>query len=168
MFGLSFFISIATFQGFAGFSSKSPIALFIIYFILNATMLLIYSVMQIVLVINTLDDRWPLGDILFGLAFFIVGQILELGLSVQLCEAAKHYIDGYFFGAICSLLGVMMVYKYWDSITKEDLEFSVGGKANVWEIKDEAYEPLNPAGYQTNAQEDNMEEEMARMRMRRQ
>lgn len=49
---------------------------------------------------------------------------------------AKHYIDGMFFGAICTLLGVMMVYKYWDSITKEDLEFSVGGKSNVWEIKD--------------------------------
>lgn len=29
-----------------------------------------------------------------------------------------------------------MVYKYWDSITKEDLEFSVGSKAAVWEVKD--------------------------------
>jgi len=48
----------------------------------------------------------------------------------------KHYVDGIFFGTICTLLGVMMVYKYWDSITKEDLEFSVGGKSNIWEIKD--------------------------------
>ncbi len=29
-----------------------------------------------------------------------------------------------------------MVYKYWDSITKEDLEFSVGSKTSVWEVKD--------------------------------
>ena len=29
-----------------------------------------------------------------------------------------------------------MVYKYWDSITKEDLEFSVGSKVAVWEVKD--------------------------------
>ena len=35
-----------------------------------------------------------------------------------------------------------MVYKYWDSITKEDLEFSVGSKAAVWEVKD----PLLNAG----------------------
>jgi hypothetical protein len=35
----------------------------------------------------------------------------------------------------------MMVYKYWDSITKEDLEFSVGGRQNVWLI-DEAKESL--------------------------
>lgn len=32
----------------------------------------------------------------------------------------------------------MMVYKYWDSITREDLEFSVGSKATVWEVKDPA------------------------------
>jgi hypothetical protein len=31
----------------------------------------------------------------------------------------------------------MMVYKYWDSITGDDLEFSVGSKAGMWEIKDE-------------------------------
>jgi hypothetical protein len=43
-----------------------------------------------------------------------------------------------FFAAICTLLSVMMVYKYWDSITKEDLEFSVGSKQNVWELKDAA------------------------------
>ena len=30
-----------------------------------------------------------------------------------------------------------MVYKYWDSITKEDLEFSVASKANVWLLHDE-------------------------------
>lgn len=30
----------------------------------------------------------------------------------------------------------MMVYKYWDSITKEDLEFSVGSKQNIWEVKE--------------------------------
>lgn len=35
----------------------------------------------------------------------------------------------------------MMVYKYWDSITKEDLEFSVASKANVWLLhEDKEYE----------------------------
>ena len=34
-----------------------------------------------------------------------------------------------------------MVYKYWDSITKEDLEFSVASKANVWLLhEDKEYE----------------------------
>lgn len=35
-------------------------------------------------------------------------------------------MDGLFFANTLILLSVMMVYKYWDSITKEDLEFSVG------------------------------------------
>jgi len=30
----------------------------------------------------------------------------------------------------------MMVYKYWDSITREDLEFSVGTRMNNWEVKE--------------------------------
>ena len=93
------------------------------------------------------------------MAFFILGQVFELALSVPLCELAKHYVDGLFFGTICSLLGVMMVYKYWDSITKEDLEFSVGGKANVWEIRDE-YEPVAMKG-------DSMDQDITRLRERR-
>jgi hypothetical protein len=41
-----------------------------------------------------------------------------------------------FFGNIFSLLSVMMVYKYWDGLTKEDLEFAVAGKDHSWEIND--------------------------------
>jgi hypothetical protein len=133
MFGIAFGVAIATFTG----SIKSAAGVFVVMYVLNGLMLLVYVIMQIILVINTLDDRWPLGDILFGVAFFVLGQIFELGVSYTVCTEAKHYVDGLFFGTICSLLGVMMVYKYWDSITKEDLEFSVGGKANVWEVKDQ-------------------------------
>jgi len=68
----------------------------------------------------------------------------------------EHYMDGLFFATLLNLLAVMMVYKvrsrppqrvlidsklitarqYWDSITKEDLEFSVGQKQNNWEVKE--------------------------------
>ncbi|OMH82015.1 Chitin synthase export chaperone [Zancudomyces culisetae] len=64
------------------------------------------------------------------------GQAIQYALSISICVAIKHYVDGMFFGSICTLLSMMMIYKYWDSITKEDLEFSVGGKGNVWEVKD--------------------------------
>ncbi|TPX39234.1 hypothetical protein SeMB42_g06398 [Synchytrium endobioticum] len=131
-----FFVALATFIPFAGFSRSNPVPLFIVYFIFNGAFVVIYLLLQIVLVINTLDDRWPLGDILFGFTFFVAAQIFQYVLNNSLCELAKHYVDGLFFGSICTLLAVMMVYKYWDSITKEDLEFSVGGKTNVWEIKD--------------------------------
>ena len=50
-----------------------------------------------------------------------------------------------------------MVYKYWDSITKEDLEFSVASKANVWLLQeDKDYDQFEKglgttAGYNSTA-----------------
>jgi hypothetical protein len=115
----------------------------------------IYIVSQLVLVFRTLEDRWPIGDIIFGTAFFTIAQVLLFAFSATICDAIKHYIDGLFFFTLSILLSVMMVYKYWDSITvcgtfslvhtfshlvypfqREDLEFSVGSKAAVWEVKD--------------------------------
>ncbi|KAI8388239.1 chitin synthase III catalytic subunit-domain-containing protein [Radiomyces spectabilis] len=136
LFILVGFIAIATFQQIGPFSYSSPGALWVFYFIINGIAFIIYVISQIILVVNTLDDRWPLGDILFGTAFFIIGQVLMYVFSVVICDQVKHYVDGMFFGTICTLLAVMMVYKYWDSITKEDLEFSVGSKQNVWEVKE--------------------------------
>ncbi|KAI8885392.1 hypothetical protein K501DRAFT_246122 [Backusella circina FSU 941] len=130
------FISIATFKQIGPFTYTAPGALWVFYFIINGIAFIVYVISQIILVVNTLDDRWPLGDILFGTAFFVVGQVILYVFSVVICDQVKHYVDGLFFGSICTLLAVMMVYKYWDSITKEDLEFSVGSKQNVWEVKE--------------------------------
>ena len=94
---------------------------------------------------------------LFGLAFYVIGVVLLLAFSNTICESVSHYLDGVFFFQLCMLFSVMMVYKYWDckspfdggyrslifalkAITREDLEFSVGSKASVWEVKD----PLLP------------------------
>ncbi|KAJ1988732.1 Chitin synthase, class 7 [Dimargaris cristalligena] len=136
IFGITFFIAVGTFLNVAGLKSTEPMGVFIIWFIFNSVCLGIYLLSQIVLVVNTLDEYWPLGNILFAAIFFIIGQVITNIFSAQICEAIKHYLDGMFFGTMCTLLSVMMVYKYWDSITKEDLEFSVGGKANVWEVKE--------------------------------
>lgn len=136
MFAAVTFLSIATFQNLGPFDYAHPVALWVVFFIFNGAALLIYVILQIVLVVNTLDDRWPLGDIVFGIAFFATGQVIIYVFSLDICIFAKHYIDGLFFGTIATLLSVMMVYKYWDSITKEDLEFSVGSKQNVWEVKE--------------------------------
>ncbi|KAK4509892.1 uncharacterized protein ATC70_007196 [Mucor velutinosus] len=129
------FVAMATFNNFGPFSYTSPGALWIIYFIVNGSMFLIYTISQIILVTYTLDDRWPLGDIAFGVLFFVSGLVVMFIFSVALCEQVKHYLDGLFLGSMCNLLAVMMVYKYWDSITKEDLEFSIDSKHQTWEIQ---------------------------------
>jgi len=119
-------VNAATFKGFAGFSYASPVALWIIYFIWPVACVFIYVVSQLVLVVRTLDDRWPIGDILFGTAFFAVAQVVLFAFSVTICDAVKHYIDGLFFFTLCTLLSVMMVYKYWDSITVRNVWLGIG------------------------------------------
>ncbi|PCH33179.1 hypothetical protein WOLCODRAFT_134972 [Wolfiporia cocos MD-104 SS10] len=136
VFGVSFFVAIATFKNVASFSYTKPTGLWVIYLIWPIVCVVIYTALQLILVFRTLEDRWPIGDIVFGIAFFTVAQVILFAFGVTICNAIKHYIDGLFFFTLCMLLSVMMVYKYWDSITCEDLEFSVGSKATVWEVKD--------------------------------
>lgn len=136
MFIISFAVSILTFNGWAGLGPTHTIGLFVVLYILDAIFLFVYLVMQVMLVIGTLQERWPLGHIAFGVFFFVIGQVILYVLSTDICEGAQHYLDGLFLATICNLLAVMMVYKYWDSITKEDLEFSVGARQGNWEVKE--------------------------------
>ena len=125
VFGVSLFIAIATFKNIAGFKFDKPLGLWIIYILWPLICTVIYVVSQLILVFRTLEDRWPIGDIVFGTAFFTIAQIILFAFSVTICDAIKHYIDGLFFFTLCMLLSVMMVYKYWDSITVRVFEVSI-------------------------------------------
>ncbi|GAA6046989.1 hypothetical protein JCM3770_003466 [Rhodotorula araucariae] len=129
-------IAIGTFKNTAGLSSATPTGLWILQFIFNLACVVIYVIAQLLLVWRTLDDRWPIGDILFGTAFWVIGQVLLFAFSNTICDAVSHYLDGTFFHALCTLFAVMMVYKYWDDLTREDLEFSVGSKTATWELRE--------------------------------
>ncbi|KIM52140.1 hypothetical protein SCLCIDRAFT_1224018 [Scleroderma citrinum Foug A] len=154
IFGVTFFVAIATFKSFAGFSPTKTTGLFVVYLIWPIFCVTTYTLSQLVLVFRTLDDRWPLGDIIFGIAFYTVAQVLLFAFSINICNAIKHYLDGLFFFTLCVLLSVMMVYKYWDSITREDLEFSVGSKLAVWEVKDPLLTGGGATGGVTDYEED--------------
>ncbi|KAJ5331385.1 Chitin synthase export chaperone [Penicillium atrosanguineum] len=136
MFVMTFVISLLTFRSWGGLGPENTVGLFVVLYLFNAICVAIYIVMQLLLVMNTLDDRWPLGNICFGLLVFIIGQVLLYEFSDVICNNVQHYLDGLFFATFCNLLAVMMVYKFWDSITTEDLEFSVGVKPNTWEVKE--------------------------------
>ncbi|CAJ0847538.1 3040_t:CDS:10 [Entrophospora sp. SA101] len=162
VFGAVTFLSVATFLSKAGLNPLRPFILWIILYVFNGAALVIYIVLQIVLVFKTLEDRWPLGDILFGMSFYAIGQVTLYLFSVRVCDFAKHYLDGLFFGTASTLLAVMMVYKYWDSVTKEDLEFSVGNKLHEWKVKelnddDDEIPYTNAPGY-SNPQQQYYEE----------
>ena len=44
-------------------------------------------------------------------------MVLLFAFSDTICNAIEHYLDGLFFEELCILLAIIMVYKYWDSIT---------------------------------------------------
>ena len=111
MFIIAGGVSILTFKGKAGLGPTNTLGLFVVLYLLNGICLLVYLVLQIILVANTLQDRWPLGDISFGVFFFVIGQVILYVFSDTICNSVQHYLDGLFFATICNLLAVMMVYK---------------------------------------------------------
>lgn len=111
MFAMTFVISLLTFKSWGGLGPENTVGLFVVLYLLNAIAVAIYVVMQLLLVVNTLDDRWPLGHICFGILVFIIGQVLLYAFSDTICNNVQHYLDGLFFATFCNLLAVMMVYK---------------------------------------------------------
>lgn len=116
---IAFVIAIGTFIGLGSLNSSNPVGLFVVYFIFGGAFVFVYIVCQVVLVLTTLDDRWPLGmmshsiitqgDILFGVLFFSTAQIFLYVISTNVCNLASHYIDGLFFGEIFGLLAVCLL-----------------------------------------------------------
>jgi hypothetical protein len=96
VFGVTFFISIATFKNLASFSNIKPTGLWIVTYIFCFLCVIVYVVLQFILVLRTLEDRWPIGDLLFGVAFFAIGQVILYGFSIEICDAIQHYLDALF------------------------------------------------------------------------
>jgi Chitin synthase export chaperone len=111
MFIVSGAVSLFTFRGWAGLGPQNTVGMFVVIYIFNAIFIGVFVVMQIILVGNTLQDRWPLFDIFFGVFFLAIGQVVLYVFSADLCSVASHFIDGLFIATVCNLLAVMMVYK---------------------------------------------------------
>ena len=111
MFVISFAVSLLTFKGWAGLGPENTVGLFVVVYLFSAVFLTIYIVMQLILVVGTLQDRWPLLHIFFGVMAFVLGQVVLYVFSEPICEEVEHYMDGLFFSTLLNLLAVMMVYK---------------------------------------------------------
>lgn len=111
MFIISFVVSLLTFKGWAGLGPENTVALFVVVYLFSALFLFVYVVMQIILVLGTLQERWPLWHIAFGVGALVIGQVLLYAFSETICDNVAHYVDGLFFATLLNLLAVMMVYK---------------------------------------------------------
>lgn len=111
MFIISFAVSLLTFKGWAGLAPDNAIGLFVVVDVFSALFIAIYVIMQILLVIGTLQERWPLWHITFGVLALVISQVILYVFSEDICEAVSHYFDGLFISTLLNLLAVMMVYK---------------------------------------------------------
>ena len=111
MFLISFAVSLLTFKGWAGLGPENTVGLFVVVYLFSALFLAVYVVMQLILVLGTLQERWPLLHIFFGVLAFVIGQIILYVFSKTICDGVEHYMDGLFFATLLNLLAVMMVYK---------------------------------------------------------
>ncbi|KAI7645986.1 LmbE-like protein, partial [Hortaea werneckii] len=127
--------SLLTFQGWAGLSPDNTIGLFVVVYVFSAIFIFVYIVMLVLLVLGTLQERWPLLHIIFGVLALVFSQVILYAFSEIICDNVAHYFDALFLSTLLNLLAVMLVYKFWDAITQEDLEFSVGQRQNNWEVK---------------------------------
>lgn len=128
-FVVNFVVALITFKSWGTeLDARKTTALFTVSYVLNAVILAVYVVSQLILVFFALDSYWYLGAIVLFCFFFVAGQVLLYVFNEQVCAGTSHYTDGRFFATLCNLFANMMVYKFWDMITTEDLEFSV---ANV-------------------------------------
>lgn len=125
----NFIISLIIFESWGtALNNRTTMPLFIVTYLMNAIILGAYVISQIILVVFALDSYWPLGAIILGVFFFVAGQVLTYVFGETVCKGTAHYVDGLFFGSLCNVFTIMMIYKFWDMITTDDLEFSV---ANV-------------------------------------
>jgi hypothetical protein len=116
--------------------SLSKLVLFFVYFIIPMAMVIIYVTSQVMLVYKVaLNRMWPLGSLTLAVASVCMAQLFVFVFSTDVCLATKHYFDGLVFASAFHLFAVMMVYKYWDVMTEEDLEFSFSS-ANSWKVVD--------------------------------
>lgn len=133
-FALNFIISIATFKNWIeqdNMMTTNTLGLTIVMYVINAAALLVYVVCQVVVSIVVIKNLWVTGSIFLGLFFFVAGQVLTYAFSLTICTGVNHYLDGLFFGSVCNLFALMMVYKTWDMTTDDDLEFSVNSDGDV-------------------------------------
>jgi hypothetical protein len=123
----------------AGLSSAKPVGLFILYVVYPSIVIFFYIVTQIYRVIKySRFVLWPLGSLLVALFTFCLTQVGVFVIGPAVCYYG-HVADGIFFGALGHLGTMMMIYRFWDSITDESQDLYVN-KVNEWVVPGDALE----------------------------
>ncbi|OOF96162.1 hypothetical protein ASPCADRAFT_207521 [Aspergillus carbonarius ITEM 5010] len=96
------------------------IALYVLYQLFPLVCLVAFYVLEAVLVIRILGELRPMIYLTAAALLFAIGQIFEYVISVHLCNASHHKINGALFETLFTLLAVGTVWTFWSSITEDD------------------------------------------------
>lgn len=114
---------------------KETTALMVVLYVINAIFILFYACFTFYFCAVLIRDWWASGSYALALFFLISGQLLMFAFGRLICEHTRHYIDGIFFATFCNMVSFLMIYRAYDTVTAEDLEFTVSLKDSAWETR---------------------------------
>ncbi|KAH3668200.1 hypothetical protein OGAPHI_001954 [Ogataea philodendri] len=125
VFTLNYVVSLLTFENWTNLINRAETtSLFVLYFIVNGTLLFMYLVCQLFICFVTLVlNWWAIGALCFSVFFFVAAECLLYIFNYSICTSLNHYVDGLIFSTLSNLFAIMLVYKYWDIITFDDDEY---------------------------------------------
>ncbi|KTW28093.1 hypothetical protein T552_01954 [Pneumocystis carinii B80] len=94
--------------------------IYILYFLWSLLCIIGYFILEFILVFKILQEWKPLLLLSGSLILFIIGQLFNFLISKHICQGTQGKIDGSFIGTLFVLLSVILLYKFWDSITEDD------------------------------------------------
>jgi len=96
------------------------IALYVLYQLAPLVFLFFYFVLEAILVIRVLGEAKPMVYLVSAALLFAIGQIFNYVISVHICGPTGGKIDGAFFQTLFTLLSVIAVWVFWNSITEDE------------------------------------------------
>lgn len=135
---VTFIIALMTFNGNkpgwpSTLNPQSTTGLMVVLYVINAILVFFYALFSFNLCAFMLKNWWAFGTYALALFTFISGQLLMYAFGFLICNSVRHYIDGVFFGTICNLFAFLMIFRAYDTITAEDLEFTVSLRDDPFE-----------------------------------
>ncbi|KAG4304693.1 hypothetical protein PORY_001746 [Pneumocystis oryctolagi] len=116
---LSLVPSLLLFLG-TGYYSLRNYGAYIIYFIWPVISIVGYFVLEFVLVFKILEEWKPLLLLSGSLLSFTIGQIFNFVISKYICRSTGGKINGSFIETFFVLISMILLFKFWDSITEDD------------------------------------------------
>jgi len=106
-----------------------------VLYVVNLVFILLYACETFYLSAVLIRNIWATCSYALALFFFVSGQLLVFAFGRLICDSVRHYIDGNFFGTFCNLCAFLMIYRAYDTLTSEDLEFTVSPRDSNWDAK---------------------------------